>query len=61
MRNTPIFPWIDDYIEEIIEMMGEDSWAHGIKQNARTLNKFLDYSSSQGLMHNKPDVGTTLC
>ncbi len=56
MRQSPVFPWIDDYIDEIVEMMGEDPWAHGIEKNARVLNKFLDYSYSQGLIQNKPKL-----
>ena len=35
-------------------MMGDDPWAHGIGKNARILNKFLDYSNSQGLIRRKP-------
>lgn len=54
MRASPVFPWIDDYIDQIVEMMGEDPWATGIKRNARVLNKFLDYSYSQGLIRKKP-------
>lgn len=56
MQKTPVFPWLDDYIEEITEMMGEDPWAHGIDKNARPLNKFLDYSYSHGLLRKKPKL-----
>ena len=54
MREFPVFPWLDHYIDEIVEMMGEDPWVHGIKENARVLNKFLDYSYSQGLIQKRP-------
>ncbi|HEY4487767.1 MAG TPA: hypothetical protein VI483_03330, partial [Candidatus Paceibacterota bacterium] len=56
MRASPVFPWIDEYIDEIAEMMGEDPWAHGISKNAQVLNKFLDYSYSQGLIQKKPGL-----
>ncbi|MBI4528746.1 MAG: hypothetical protein HY695_33530 [Deltaproteobacteria bacterium] len=56
MRDSPVFPWIDSYIDEIEGMMGKDPWAHGISNNARVLNKFLDYSWAQGLISNKPEL-----
>ncbi len=56
MRNSPVFPWLDDYIEEIVEMMGEDPWAHGIKNNTRVLNKFLDFSYGHGLIRKRPKL-----
>ncbi len=54
VRRNAVFPWFDEYVEEIAEMMGDDPWAHGIGKNARILNKFLDYSNSQGLIRRKP-------
>jgi len=56
VRNSSVFPWINEYIDEIAEMMGEDPWAHGISKNAQVLNKFLDYSYSQGLIQKKPGL-----
>ncbi len=56
MQSSPVFPWLDDYIEEITKMMGEDPWAHGIVKNARPLNKFLDYSYSHGLLKKRPQL-----
>ncbi len=56
MRKSPVFPWVDDYIEEITEMMGEDPWPHGIEKNARPLNKFLDYSYDHGLIKKRPKL-----
>jgi len=56
MRKSPVFPWIDDYVAEITALMGEDPWPHGIEKNARTLNKFFDYSYSQGLIQRKPPL-----
>ena len=34
--------------------MGKDPWAHGITQNSAALNKFLDFSYSQGLLSKNP-------
>ena len=56
MKSSPVFPWIDVYIDEIENMMGKDPWAHGIRENARALNKFLHYSYSQGLIQKKPEL-----
>ena len=54
LKHHPVFPWLEDYIEEIEDIMGNDPWAHGIAQNAPALNKFLDFSYSQGLLHERP-------
>jgi 4,5-dihydroxyphthalate decarboxylase len=56
LQKSPVFPWLDDYIEEITEMMGEDPWGHGIVKNTRPLNKFLDYSYSHGLIKKRPEL-----
>jgi len=53
VRKNAVFPWFDEYVEEIIGIMGENPWEHGISKNAQNLNKFLDYSNSQGLIQNK--------
>ena len=54
LKHHPVFPWFEDYIEEIENMMGKDPWAHGIAQNSPALNKFLDFSFSQGLLSKRP-------
>jgi 4,5-dihydroxyphthalate decarboxylase len=54
LKHHPVFPWFEDYIEEIENMMGKDPWAHGITQNSPALNKFLDFSFSQGLLRKRP-------
>ena len=54
LKHHPVFPWFEDYIEEIENMMGKDPWAHGIEQNSHALNKFLDFSFSQGLLRKRP-------
>jgi 4,5-dihydroxyphthalate decarboxylase len=54
LKRHPVFPWFEDYIEEIENMMGKDPWAHGIAQNGPALNKFLDFSYSQGLLCKRP-------
>ena len=56
LKHHPVFPWLEDYIEEIEEIMGKDPWAHGIAQNSRALNKFLSFSHSQGLLPKKPSL-----
>ena len=54
LKHHPVFPWLEDYIEEVEDIMGKDPWAHGINENATALNKFLDFSYSQGLLHERP-------
>ena len=54
LKHHPVFPWFEDYIEEIENMMGKDPWAHGITQNSPALNKFLNFSFSQGLLRKRP-------
>jgi 4,5-dihydroxyphthalate decarboxylase len=56
VRRNSVFPWIEEYIDELTETFGEDPWAHGIGKNGRALGKFLDYSHSQGLIERKPQV-----
>jgi 4,5-dihydroxyphthalate decarboxylase len=54
LRHHPVFPWLEDYIDEVEELMGKDPWIHGIAENATALNKFLDFSRSQGLLRKRP-------
>jgi len=54
LKHHPVFPWLEDYIEEVEDLMGKDPWTHGITQNATALNKFLHFSYSQGLLPTKP-------
>lgn len=54
MKHHPVFPWLEDYINEIETLMGKDPWPHGIAQNSPALNKFLNFSYSQGLLRDKP-------
>jgi 4,5-dihydroxyphthalate decarboxylase len=54
LRHHPVFPWFEDYIDEIEDLMGKDPWAHGITQNSLALKKFLHLSYSQGLIGKKP-------
>lgn len=54
LRHHPVFPWFEDYIDEVEEIMGKDPWAHGITQNAPALNQFLHFSYSQGLLSREP-------
>ena len=54
LRHHPVFPWLEDYIDDIEEIMGKDPWAHGIRENSPALNKFLLFSYSQGLLRKQP-------
>jgi 4,5-dihydroxyphthalate decarboxylase len=54
LRHHPVFPWLEDYIDELENLMGKDPWAQGIAQNAPALNKFLNFSYSQGLLRKRP-------
>ena len=54
LKHHPVFPWLEDYIEEVEELMGNDPWPHGIAPNAPALNQFLQFSYSQGLLPTKP-------
>ena len=40
LRHHPVVPWLEDYIEEIEEIMGKDPWIiHGIAENSPALKK----------------------
>ena len=54
LRHHPVFPWFEDYIDEIEDLMGTDPWVHGITQNSPALNKFLHFLYFQGLIGKKP-------
>jgi 4,5-dihydroxyphthalate decarboxylase len=54
LRHHPVFPWLEDYIEEVEDIMGKDPWVHGIAENSPALKKFLDFSYSQGLLSKNP-------
>ena len=56
LRHHPVFPWLEDYIDEVEEVMGKDPWAHGITQNSLALKKFLHFSYSQGLLRREPSL-----
>lgn len=56
LKHHPVFPWLEDYLEEIEELMGKDPWPHGSAQNSAALNKFLHFSYSQGLLSKKPGL-----
>ena len=58
MRHHPVFPWFEDYIDEVENIMGKDPWAHGITENSPALNKFLHFSYSQGLLSKSRARGT---
>ncbi len=42
-------PWINDDVERLKELMGEDWWPYGVEKNRKTLDTFLRYHYEQGL------------
>jgi 4,5-dihydroxyphthalate decarboxylase len=42
-------PWIISEVERTKEMMGDDWWPYGVKENRKTLETFLCYHHEQGL------------
>ncbi|MGE0119008.1 MAG: ABC transporter substrate-binding protein [Dongiaceae bacterium] len=44
-----MLPWLTHHLEQTEAIMGWDFWTYGLQPNFRTLEKFLQYSHSQGL------------
>lgn len=46
-----MLPWLDDHVAETKKLMGgkEKWWCDGFEENKHVLEKFLEYSYSQGL------------
>jgi 4,5-dihydroxyphthalate decarboxylase len=42
-------PWINDDLERLRKIMGEDWWPYGVEKNRKTLETFLRYHYGQGL------------
>jgi 4,5-dihydroxyphthalate decarboxylase len=54
--NVFMHPWLDYEVERVTKLMGRDFWPYGVKANRRTLEKFLLYMHSQGLIPERPNV-----
>jgi 4,5-dihydroxyphthalate decarboxylase len=44
-----MLPWLAEEVRRTREVMGEDYWPYGIRDNEHTLSAFLRYSHEQGL------------
>lgn len=46
-----MLPWLEDHVEETQKLMGGDArwWKDGFAENKHVVEKFLEYSHSQGL------------
>lgn len=45
-----MLPWLEDHVRETTSLMGEERyWQDGFAQNRHVIEKFLEYSYSQGL------------
>jgi hypothetical protein len=47
LRHHPGVSWLEDYLEEVEEIMGKDPWIHGIAEDSPAL-KFLDFLGLKG-------------
>lgn len=43
-------PWLRDYVDETLSLMGNDYWPYGLSENHHTLSKFLEYMFDQGVI-----------
>ena len=52
-----MFPWMNEEIEIMENIMGKDYWPYGTENNKKTLDAFLDYMFRQGLAkkHYRPE------
>jgi|Deesub1362A_J573_1020465.scaffolds.fasta_scaffold00735_13 4,5-dihydroxyphthalate decarboxylase len=59
-RNLGALPytlaWFTHYVEEEMEILGEDPWPYGLEPNRKVLETFLDYSYEQKLIGRRPEV-----
>ncbi len=44
-----MLPWMNDEIETVRALMGDDWWPYGIEPNRKTLETFLRYMEEQGI------------
>ena len=45
----PEIPWPEVYVQDAVELMGEDFWRYGVRENARDIETLARYSFEQGL------------
>jgi len=48
-----MLPWVVSYVEETINLMGQNYWPYGVEPNEKVLDTFLNYSFQQGLSSKK--------
>ena len=46
-------PWPEVYVQDAIQLMGEDFWRYGVAENARDIETLTRYSFEQGLAARK--------
>lgn len=46
-----MLPWLAHYVDETVQLMGQDFWTYGVEPNRATLDTFLRYSYEQALSH----------
>ena len=44
-----MLPWLNQDLEQVIALMGEDYWSYGLESNTAVLETFLRYHHEQGL------------
>jgi ABC-type nitrate/sulfonate/bicarbonate transport system substrate-binding protein len=44
-----MLPWLNQYLEEARELLGDDYWSYGLEANRTVLDTFLRYHHEQGL------------
>jgi 4,5-dihydroxyphthalate decarboxylase len=44
-----MLPWMNEEIESVRQLMGEDWWPYGLEPNRETLETFLRYAAAQGI------------
>jgi 4,5-dihydroxyphthalate decarboxylase len=44
-----MLPWLNQYLEETRDLLGDDYWSYGLQANSGTLATFLRYHHEQGL------------
>lgn len=54
--NWSSLAWARHLIEEEHRLLGEDPWPSGVKRNRTNLERFLGYSTDQGLLQKKLSV-----
>ena len=54
MSATKItLPWPEVYVQDAVQLMGEDFWRYGVAENAKDIETLARYSFEQGLATRK--------